>query len=224
MTDVSNVTGAAPTLGLYDMRTAISPGDLGNIPALIAATEAGSKTPLILGVIIGKTSGISFRNNPNGEMPSVALRGIFEFIPNLEVSPGMVGLRAPLLYLPTNVQQIFLAGAMKRDTPIPAKVERGKSIDAEGNEVQIKVQMGVRRHPSPIGYQYLAMMLQDMTVVDPLADMRNDALKLFGRAPLQISSRVLPTDKAALAEAAGGMGAAGEVKAAPAKTDTKKRK
>lgn len=189
MSDTSNANAVSADK-VYDLRSSISPGDLGNIPAIIAATPEGSKEPVILGIIVGKVNALSFRDNPHGEEPSVALKGAFEFI---SADSAAINLRAPMLYLPQAVQSLFVAAVKAGNTEadITKKPARGKSIDVAGNEVEIMVQMGVRRHPSPIGYQYLAMMIDDAKKVDPLNEQRNKALAMFKRSPLQIAAQRL---------------------------------
>lgn len=156
----------------------LHPGALGDPKELVANLQGDEARKIhMLGSIIGMIDGISVRSNPNDETkPSIGFKGIFEGIP---VDPSKPLIRAPLLFLPESITAI-VAKALLGDKPMPTeRPQRGKPIDAvTADQMEVGLEIGVKKTNTPIGYEYVIKTAQEMTKVDPLADLRT---RLAGR-------------------------------------------
>lgn len=152
----------------------VNAGDLDR--ALIETVKRladGDKSEHVLGTILGKVRGVSFRNNPNDpENASIGLLGVFEGAP---ANPELPVIQAPLCFLPKSVHDMLCAAiteGMELPSSSPARGKpQNRRID---KEVPIKVEVGVRKSSSPIGFEFFTNMLMQADVVDVLADLRGE--------------------------------------------------
>lgn len=141
-----------------------------------AASPVGTPD-IVLGTVIGKIDGFSYRANPqNPAVPSIALTGYFEAVPDNVDAPILIGAS---VYLPPALQSAILSSIMG-DAPRPDKpIERGKKIDISlggGAKLPIACEIGVKRSKvegQGAGYEFTNRLKMDaMATEDILGDLR----------------------------------------------------
>src|SRR6185312_7653860 len=104
-----------------------------NLQDVLASIPKGDRTVRVIGTVLGRASGISYRNNPNDpDVPTLAVTGQFEATPVDERAPIMV---APAIFLPTVFCRMLEAELIKGEalTQRPKKPPaKGKSVNVEG--------------------------------------------------------------------------------------------
>lgn len=140
--------------------------------AKIADTD--TKTIVFLGTIIGWASGLSFRANPNGDKPSVALTGAFESVPADE---SVDTVRSNALFLPSAlhdmVVQSMLGGA---DAPMTEAPKRGQKIDIPAEQTKIMVEISVKRNDATggAGYEFITSYAGEVQKIDMLEALKEE--------------------------------------------------
>lgn len=176
----------------YEPRTKFSAGDLGDASE-VRKLEAGDKTVVTLGQVLGKVTGIVFKHNPNNpEQPAIALEGFFEGISS---DPARAVIRSTTFFPPGNVAKMIQSFILKGE-PIPSQarsLKRGQSVPVgiEGEAIPLAMEIGVRRTDTAIGYEFVTEVADNgaMNKVDLLADVR-------GMLPGGGAQRALPAPKA----------------------------
>jgi hypothetical protein len=178
---------------IVEHKNAIQMGHFTNLGAVAGEIADGDKTPRVIGYVVGKATGVSFRSNPNGSEPTLALTGLFEAISVNEGQPPMV---APVIFLPTAfVKSVgaVLMGEKKWPDKAPPK---GKSIDIEGTgEVPLALEIGIRKNSGAgVGYEFAVTSRSD-------ENEKTDALhELRQFLPAQLAQRTAPKQLAAPAK------------------------
>ena len=153
-----------------EMKAQMGAGDLGNIREIKDKLE--DKQEYWLGTIFGRARGLSYRANPQDpNTPSIALTGIFEGLPH---DPDRALVRATRLFLPASVQGILVAAVRgdKKDA-INKAPARGKAVEMAGNEIEVVVEVGIRRNTkTEIGFEYITAYKPRANEIDPLSEMR----------------------------------------------------
>lgn len=175
-----------------------NPADLdrGEI-AKVKALPEGDKTEHMLGVVIGKVRGISFRNNPNDPtQASIGLLGVFEGVPYNAELPV---IQAPMCFLPASVHTIITeaiqeANGLEAPEAMPA---RGKPVNHRiDQEIPIMFEIGVRHTATPIGFEFVTNQLRkSVESENVLADLRGELVtsgRITGPATPQ---KALPAPK-----------------------------
>lgn len=157
-----------------EMKNAIQMGHFGNLAAIAALIADGDKTAVPLGYILGKATGVSYRANPNGDEPSMGLKGVFEATPTQDNLPIMV---APVCFLPRAFMDAIVAQMMSgKEKEIPKKAPaKGKHIDVDaGLEIPLALEIGIRKSTgSAVGYEFSVVSLaNDKGAQDMFADLR----------------------------------------------------
>lgn len=155
----------------------INPADMN--PDLIKRVKEladGNKDEFLLGTVIGRIRGVSYRSNPFSSEPSVAFTGAFEAIPADKSRPP---IQAPMCFLPNSVHDFIstvIHDAEGLDLPVKAP-ERGKPENKRiDREVPIVVEIGVRHSKAPIGYEFVSSLItKKANAVDVLSDLRDMA-------------------------------------------------
>ncbi len=157
----------------FEMKNAIQMGHLANIAALAASIPDGDKEIRIIGYVIGKVRGVTYRANPNGDEPSLGLLGMFEATPTEE---GRATIRSGVAFLPTAYTKM-IADAIRGDQDVPKKAPpKGKAIDLDGiSELQLAVEIGIRKNTGAgVGYEFAVTQLtDDVSKEDALAEVRS---------------------------------------------------
>lgn len=145
-----------------------------NIASLVGSIAEGDSDIHVVGYCIGKARGVSYRNNPNGDVPSTALVGTFECIPAEGGRPVMV---TPMVFLPSSFSDLVVSALMKGIEGVPKKAPpKGKAIDLDGTaEIEIAVELGLRRvkGEKAVNYEWSVSQLNSSaSAQDTLSDVR----------------------------------------------------
>ncbi len=150
---------------------------LGDLHAL-EKTLSDTTPSVVIGTIIGKVSGIGYRDSKNPEVPSIVLLGIFEGIPADPDRPKLIG---PQAFLPQGFckiieQELVAAGRIKlKDVPKKAPA-KGKGIDLAGiAEIAIAVEIEIERNTGGgVPYKFVCTQRNEKepSASDPLAELR----------------------------------------------------
>ncbi len=161
---------------LREMKNSIQMGHFANLQAQLATIEEGDRSVHVIGHVLGKANGITYRNNPNGSEPSIGVIGQFEATPVDADAPVMV---APVIFLPTAFCKMLETQLMKgKEKEIPKKSPaKGKGISIEGiGEIPLALEIGIRKNvgASGVGYEFSVVQAikGDDSAIDPFADIR----------------------------------------------------
>lgn len=172
-----------------ETKNVIQMGHLANLPAVAAAIPENSREVQVVGFVIGKATGLSYRNNPNGDAPTVGLSGIFEATPCDQSMPVIVG---KTIFLPKGFMDTIIPALESTLTEaekklIPKKAPpKGKAIELQATDaIPLQLQIGVRRNNGAgVGYEFAVVMKRDeLTKDDLLADLRKDFIPANLQAP-----------------------------------------
>jgi len=157
-----------------EMKNAIQMGHLCSLAALAASIPPGNTDVHVIGYIIGRVTGVSYRSNPNGDEPSMGLTGMFEATPT---EAGRAVIRAPMVFTPTSFTKMVAAQITPPDAKAPkAAPPKGKSIELEGiAELPLAIEIGIRKNNGAgVGYEFAVTMLTpDDKAKDALAEVRS---------------------------------------------------
>ncbi len=131
--------------------------NLGNpkVAAGFSDEEMGAGKVHVLGVIMGKASGVKAHKNPKDETQvDYSLVGFFEGIPDDKQRPR---LQSGICWLPGGIHEM-----------VREQVESA----AEGQVVEFAFKIGTRRSTNQAGYEYVTEPMGEATKADPLADLR----------------------------------------------------
>lgn len=157
-----------------ELKNSIQMGHFANLAATAAQIADGSGENVIVGYVIGKANGVSYRANPNGDEPSIGITGQFEAIPTEEGRAPMV---APMIFLPNAftkilVQEMLTADDMKgAPKKAPAK---GKPINLPASvEIPLALEIGIRKNKGEgAGYEFSVTTRTEQGQEDAFADLR----------------------------------------------------
>lgn len=139
--------------------------------------ETDTKTIVLLGNIVGMASGLSYRKNNFGDVPSVALTGIFEAIPlNGDGEIDGEGAQAPSLFMPQAIQAMLVEAMLDgAPHPVTSMPKAGSKTDVSAKQMKIMFQVGARRNAAVggAGYEFVVSQIGSVAKVDVL-----EALKL----------------------------------------------
>ncbi len=161
---------------LREMKNAIQMGHFANLQAVLATIGEGDRSVHVVGHVLGKANGITYRNNPNGSDPSIGVTGQFEATPVDDGAPVMV---APVIFLPTAFCKMLETQLMKgKEKEIPKKSPaKGKGISIEGiGEIPLALEIGIRKNngASGVGYEFSVVQAVkgDDNATDPFSELR----------------------------------------------------
>ena len=156
-----------------ELTQAIQMKHLANVAGVAAAIPEGDNDARIIGYVIGKANGLSYRNGVDDKGPSIALKGIFEATPTDQTRAI---IRGPAIFLP-HAYALMAAEQLRGDQKAPAKSPpKGQHIDLEGvAEITMALEIGIRKTKGGgVGYEYVVRerMPDAKGAQDALADMR----------------------------------------------------
>ena len=173
-----------------EAKNVIQMGHLGNLAAVAAAIPENSREAVTVGYVVGFADGLAYRNNPNGDAPSVGLSGTFEATPANPELPIIVGktIFLPSGFMDTIIPVLYDRLSDKEKTLIPAKSPaKGKGVDVkvkDGERLQIQAEIGIRRNNGQgVGYEYAVTLMRDATANDPFAELRAGIVPANLQAP-----------------------------------------
>jgi hypothetical protein len=181
---------------MIEHKNAIQMGHFANLAATAAIIGDGDRTVHAIGYITGKARGVSFRSNPNGGEPTLALNGIFE---GVSTEAGHAVMVAPTVFLPmafTKSIAAVLMGEKKWPDKAPPK---GKWIDVDGTgEVELVLEIGIRKNSGAgVGYEFaVTQMNGGAEKSDALSELREFL-------PKEIAQHAAPKALPAPAKSAG---------------------
>jgi hypothetical protein len=131
--------------GGYMMLAKLTPATMG------FAVEKGKQGRFLCGVLIGTAFGVVAKKLPNGE-PSIALTGKFE---GTNMETGEI-FRSGVMYFPGGVHEFVVA-----------------ALDSNPDaNIDFAVELYTKPSKSPAGYQWEVKPIVDLSLADPLADLR----------------------------------------------------
>lgn len=163
---------------LREMKNSIQMGHFANLQSVLAGIAEGDRTVHVIGHVLGRANGITYRNNPNGDEPSIGVTGQFEATPADPAAPVMV---APVIFLPTAFCKMLEAQLMKgKEKLVPKKAPaKGKGISIEGvGVIDLALEVGIRKNvgASGVGYEFSVVQASgddDAQLNDPFANLRS---------------------------------------------------
>jgi hypothetical protein len=174
------------TLRIAATLNAKDAGDLTKALAGISVTD--TKTIAMLGTIIGMSDGLSYRANPYGDEPAIALTGVFEAMP---FDPEGVTVQSASLFLPKSVQDILVkAAADGNEHAVTKAPKRGQKVDVPAKQLKVMCEVGIRRTTSKdgdsSGYEYIVNLIGEQQKIDVLESLRAE---IAGGATTAIPAR-----------------------------------
>lgn len=172
---------------LREMKNSIQMGHIANLQAVLATIAEGDRSVHVIGHVLGRASGVTYRNNPNGAEPSIGITGQFEVTSTFEGAPVMV---APVIFLPTAFCKMLESELMKgQEQLVPKKSPaKGKGINVDGvASIPLALEIGIRKNvgASGVGYEFSVVQATDGSKAsDPFADLRKLLPESAGRAAL----------------------------------------
>lgn len=164
---------------LREMKNAIQMGHFANLGAMLESIAKGDRTVHVIGHVLGRATGISYRANPNDpNTPTIAVTGQFEATSVDGNAPVMV---APAIFLPTAFCRMLETELIKGVEKIAEKPKKapakGKAVNVEGVcEIPLALEIGIRKNEgaSGVGYEFSVVQAQssDGKISDPFADLR----------------------------------------------------
>lgn len=152
-----------------------------DLQAAAAALSADDKDRHMLGTILGKATGLSYRHSKFSDDAAVALTGYFEFIPTDADVPRVT---ATSLFLPSTVHAVIIKQIEgDRERPVSGNLKRSdKPLDISmGVTVPIVAEISYSKTTGEggRGYQYhVDIDTKAIKMEDLLADLRGDDPKL----------------------------------------------
>lgn len=162
---------------LREMKNAIQMGHFANLAGMLDSIAKGDRTVHVIGHVLGRASGVSYRANPNDpNVPTIAITGQFEATPVDVNSPIML---APAIFLPTAFCKMLEAELVKGEAKLKEKPKKapakGKAVNVEGVvEIPLALEIGIRKNESAsgVGYEFSVVQAGDSKGQDPFADLR----------------------------------------------------
>jgi hypothetical protein len=183
---VTQTTAPATVAVMTEYPARLQMSMLAPVKKIADAIKDGDKEVRVVGYVFGTARGVSFRNNPNstdGEAAK-ALIGAFEGIPSYVLEPGMsadddVSKRARLAsgvcFLPPQAQEVLVSAILASHdggTPSNSDIKRGQRSDQLGVEVEVSLEIGIRKSGSPVGYEWVTRGLSNVVAKSPIERMR----------------------------------------------------